>query len=465
MEVELEDIIKGLQATNPAYSVIGFGAFCWDYTKDRAITSSEKYTPTPFKGFEVKGDGMTVLLQISGPFYDDQVTKKEAVNGDAKYALLAGEKHNALFGPCELHEYETFRLGQDIKRGAGGGIVNLGKALRAQSNLPFELVVIRGEGCIDDLVDGATNSYVNVPRQKDQGNLVFLEPKKRTIVRGTAPAYMGGRQVQPKTNPLTVVIDSLDSAELAGDAFSLYERLASDRKSTELLGVIAITPKMKGYYSDIETKAIKGGFIPIFSPTDAVNYAFTKYAKANEKDWRKQIIARPEENLTYTDVLLAAKEVWDQQGSEHQRIYVTLGEFGCIGVDKDGEVYRVDVFNVKATNKNGAGDAFASGIVAYEHETLKDGRRGMSNAGIVSAMAYATAVAGVHVSGNPATVKNISDLVSKNSLRYEYLGNIDDIGRAVLRYHNSLGKVGQGMLGANSKYTHAPGFGSITFRI
>ncbi|MFH1591385.1 MAG: hypothetical protein ABIC95_05665, partial [archaeon] len=224
---------------------------------------------------------------------------------------------------------------------------------------------------------------------------------------------------------------SSHSPDLTSSAINYYNEKRHSRG--EFSGIICITPKMKMSYEKISADAIPTGFIPIFSPIDLIKYAFR-----DEKD--KDVFTKVEIELTYSDLLIALKKIREEQKDVKQRIYLTLGDYGSIGVDYNGDVYRVDVFkNDGGKNKTGAGDVFASVITRYEHEQFYETKKRRD---ITTILALASAAAILHINNQSPEIGYLANrLYEEKEINYENIGNINTLDLNSSTFNRQLKEV------------------------
>jgi len=220
-----------------------------------------------------------------------------------------------------------------------------------------------------------------------------------------------------ETNVGTIVINSTSSPDVFAAAMNQYRQTKSTY--TNVLGIVCLTEKMDPLYAKVTEEAISNRFITIFNETEVLKY------------WSPKRDSKLDVNGIYLNELFEAiKKVWQNQGENHSRVYVTLGNFGCLGVDENGDIYRVSVFKFDSNdlNTNGAGDTFASVVARLEHERRHNGiERDMLD---IMALASGTAAYLIESqnSGRTLTETNIKGYLKNKELNYEVIGNIEGPG-------------------------------------
>ncbi len=414
------------------FGVLGIGAFNWDYIVKNlnAPFSGNSIKLPDGQGFRVLDETNKKLLEIYGPYTPDTV---RAPGWD----LIVDDKHKSGKNQTAASMLE-FILEHDAIKRAGGGIINLGRAMVTHSSdIPMGITVLRGKGKIDDLVDGIVFDYIPVNGNADPGNIVFERvnslPIKRAIVRGQAYIFNGAVRINPRLDfeVGTLVVNSIDSAQLTKAAIDYYNQRIEEGKPAT--GIFCITPKMEHSYDIISKGAVARGAITIFNPVDLIKYAFRKNTTHPTFD-------KPEKEIEYSDIFEAIKQIRLEQGNNPQRIYVTLGEYGCLGIGTGGRIYRTNVFDTVIKENNGAGDVFASMITRFEH------RKGLNKRDyqpIFAIMAYASAASSIFCGGLAPTMGSIySKLLREKSLEYEEIGDIDLMQTNCPKLKQTLSAVG-----------------------
>jgi hypothetical protein len=265
--------------------------------------------------------------------------------------------------------------------------------------------------------------YVNLKAGGEVKNLVISEVtdasgktliSDKIIARGTKfGAYsIVYDNTNTSTNVGTFVINSATSNDIFNKGIQKYNACTEPK-----LGILCLTEKMAKLYSLAQNQAISQGFITIFNETEALKYANPSRVTGNDK-W----------GIYITDIIDAMKYVISQQGEKRSRIYITLGPYGCIGIDDDGSMYRTSTFPFKGSdlNTNGAGDTFASMVARLEHERK---HKSNSDYSMLEIMAVASGTAAFFIEnqnkGWTVTENNVKHYLKDQILQYESLGNID----------------------------------------
>ena len=222
------------------------------------------------------------------------------------------------------------------------------------------------------------------------------------------------RNIRNEGNKGTIVIDSSSQSYVFNEAIAKYSRLKERGKDP--LGILCLTEKMESLYQDAAEKAISNGFITVFNETEVLKYANPHRDKRYDSG-----------GIRLNELMTALKKVWDDQGEDHSRIYVTLGKYGCIGIEEDGTIYRASVFSFKGRdlNTNGAGDVFLSMVSRLEHERKHNGKK----YSILDVMTISSGTSTYFIenqnSGKTVTENNVKDYLKGQELGYEILGNIE----------------------------------------
>ena len=281
---------------------------------------------------------------------------------------------------------------------------------------------------LDMLVQGA---------DKEAGNLaiVGIDGKSIDKIIARGPNLYNQSIVPfdqtPDFNVGTFVLNSSNSSDIVDEFLKQYESAyqnAVQSASTAPLEVICLTSKMAKSYAILSERAVKRGALTIYNPTEVVKYGLRD--KSGDKAHGKK-----EQDLTYYDVLKAMKSIRREQGSNPQRIYVTLGKYGCLAMDEYGEVYRTNIFDVDEGDTNGAGDRAASMIAKMEHERVNCG----ANYPILEVMATASATAASFIKNKDVSKQAIQDVMHSQDLEWEYLRNINQMQVGDSMYMKTLG--------------------------
>ncbi|MHA2023711.1 MAG: hypothetical protein ACTSWQ_08635 [Candidatus Thorarchaeota archaeon] len=265
--------------------------------------------------------------------------------------------------------------------------------------------------------------YVSSEGNSEGRSLVLYEVEEEGVPVITDKIILRGTKIQNpqvlrtntegETDVGTIVINSITSPFVFDEAVSQYQAISKTYGQT--LGLICITEKMEDFYERIATDLLPNGFIAVMNEVEALRYG----NPGMKKD-------RYAAGVMQDDLFESLKTVWNQQGDNHSRIYVTLGEFGCIGVEEDGNVYRLAGIELTSDelNTNGAGDTFLSMVARLEHERAHEDR----DPSVMDVMAMASGAASYFIEnqnyGRTVTESNVKTYLANHQLRGEYIGQI-----------------------------------------
>lgn len=365
-------------------------------------------------------DGNKILLQVNLPMIPDN-------SPISTCSLAKGGKYTS--GETSGSQYILLAKDQvEIK--VGGGMPNM--ALPIKKHSPTGILVVTGlrpehngghlfsepDQTIDMLVEGES---------LDAGNLVISGLDSTIVfdkIVGRGPPNLYGKEVLPfeflpESYIGTYVLNSSRSEHLIREFLKQYlsaKTLARQNGLSRPLEVICLTSKMSDFYDDsgigMSRRAINEGALAIFNAEEAVKYGL-------RREFTNPALNKKEKDLKYSDIILALKNIREEQQNK-QRVYVTLGEYGCIAMDENGDIYRTNSFDIdQIQSTNGAGDRMASMIVVMENE-----RAHTRNYHVLDVMAAATATAGSFIQDGDVSQEAIKELMySKGKLDWEYIGN------------------------------------------
>ena len=345
--------------------------------------------------------------------------------------VYAGNKYaKAAFPNAQITDYIDILL-QNVIVDIGGGEPNLARPLIEHSpEIKVAVTGLRPEINSGPLFK-ATQTIDMLVRNADKeaGNIaiVGINGQKIDKIIGRGDNLYGRGIIpfnqKPDFDIGTFVLDSSQSEYIVNEFLKQYQtayNAAINNGKRIPLAVICLTSKMSPFYDRTDLSlcwgAVKKGALTIYNATEAVKYGLRH--KLDDEAHKKK-----EKDLTYEDIIRAMKLIREEQYNRPQRIYVTLGEAGCLGMDENGYIYRTNKFDVGQGENNGGGDRAASMITRMEHLRATGG----PTYPILEIMAAASATAASFIKTKDVSKNAIRDVMLSQSLGWELIGNIDDI--------------------------------------
>lgn len=237
---------------------------------------------------------------------------------------------------------------------------------------------------------------VVIPKVVDQNGKTIVSD--RMIIRhprATDMDFSGKLDIKPGV----VLLDSIAYPGLIESV--LNGILENNAQGKRTIGVTALTGKMEG---DIAERLLRFGFIPVMNEIELCNHAnklFDYYA----------LKPFDETGIDYSSILLGIEAMQGLREKPVQTpIYVTLGDQGSMCVDVSGNIYLAGIMkpDTPTVNTNGAGDAYAAGLV---EAIFRDNFSEKRELGIEGIMRFATAMARAKLDRKPNR-KYLDELLS-----------------------------------------------------
>lgn len=194
-----------------------------------------------------------------------------------------------------------------------------------------------------------------------------------------------------------IVLNSISDEQMFHASYDLYT--AANKADKDVVGIFAMTKTMQGFLSWMRKKKGNRSFPPfilIFNEKEA--YEFAKEFNSDVQ----QFIEYSGDMPNISRFVEIAKTIRQQfEVDAVPRIYVTIGDRGSIGVERDGRVIYVWRFSKPGAvifDTNACGDAYCSAITMLEWakrhlDPLVAGVDLAETSGVVNEMRYFMAVA------------------------------------------------------------------------
>ena len=224
------------------------------------------------------------------------------------------------------------------------------------------------------------NPLLYRPKEADfRRNFVFTRVRSAThsmndkiICKGKS-RRLDESETQPITNLLNerkgdfgaIVFNSIADKPMFNASYEIYKKALD--KNENVVGIFSMTKTMQGVFSEITSKKRNGRFPPfilVFNEKEA--FEFAKLFNPNVE----RFIEYPGDMPNIGKFIKISRTIRKQfVVDEIPRIYVTIGDRGSIGVERDGRMIYIWRFSKPGAviyDTNACGDAYCAAIAVLE---------------------------------------------------------------------------------------------------